>query len=173
MVGLMSFVHFERKSPPTVLVVDDDPDMMDILTHFLSKAGMVVLPAYDGQQCLERVSQEAVDAIVLDVVRSGMDGLEICAALKKMTTACTIPILLLAAQDDLDTRLAAMRLGVSEFILKPARIRDLLDRLRIHIEFNRKAHEMDQALSSLPEAETYYQEVFGLASEQGNGRAMS
>lgn len=145
-------VYSERETPPTVLVADDNPEMMDMLTRFLAKAGMVALPAYDGPQCLERVSQGAVDVIVLDVMRPGMGSLEICAALKKMALACSIPIILLTARDDLDTHLAAMRLGVSEFILKPARIWDLLARIRVHVEFNRKAREMDRVLNSLEAA---------------------
>jgi CheY-like chemotaxis protein len=106
----MSLGHFRSEPPPTVLVVDDDPNMLDMLTGLLSKAGMMALPAYDGQQCLERVSEGAVDVIVLDVMMPGMDSLEICATLKKMVTACSIPIILLTAKDDLDTHLAAMRL---------------------------------------------------------------
>jgi DNA-binding response OmpR family regulator len=149
----MSPVYYEGETPPTILVADDNPAMMDILTGLLSKAGMVTLPAYDGRQCLERVSQGAVDVIVLDIMMPGMDSLEVCTALKKMAAASPIPIILLTAKDDLDTHLAAMRLGVSEFILKPARVRDLLARIRVHVDFNRKAREMDRVLNSLQEAE--------------------
>ncbi|HEV8712812.1 MAG TPA: response regulator [Candidatus Binatia bacterium] len=148
----MSPVCYEGEPPPTILVADDNPDMMGILTRFLSKAGMVALPAYDGRQCLEQVSRGAIDVIVVDMMMSGMDSLEVCAALKKMATACSIPIILLTAKDDLDTHLAAMRLGVSEFLLKPVRGWDLLARIRVHVEFNRKAREMDRALHSLQEA---------------------
>jgi DNA-binding response OmpR family regulator len=148
----MSFVHFGSEAP-AVIVVDDDPGRMEMLTGLLSRAGMVALPAYNAQQCLERVKQEAVDVIVLDVMTPGMDSLEICATLKKMASTRSIPIILLTARDDLDTQLAAMRLGVSEFILKPARVRDLLARIRVHIEFERKAREMDRALHYLPQVE--------------------
>jgi DNA-binding response OmpR family regulator len=151
-IELMSFVHFGSE-PPAVVVVDDDPGRMDTLTCLLSRAGMVALPAYNEQQCLERVKQGAVDVIVLDVMTPEMDSLEICATLRKMATTCSIPVILLTVRDDLDTQLAAMRLGVSEFILKPARVRDLLARIRVHIEFKRKACEMDRALNSLLEAE--------------------
>jgi len=118
----------------------------------------VALPAYNGQQCLEKVSQGAIDAIVLDVMMPGMDGLEVCAALKKMASVCSIPIILLTAKDDLDTHLAAMRLGVSEFIVKPARIQDLVARLQVHLECNRKAREMERVLTyEVLEGATPYQ----------------
>jgi len=149
MMGPMSPACSESETPPTVLVADDDPDAMGILTRLLAQAGMVTLPASDGSQCLERVSQGAIDVIVLDIMMPGMDSLEVCAALKKMAAACSIPIILLTTRNDLDTHLAAMRLGVSEFILKPASVRDLLARIRVHVESNRKAREMDRALRSL------------------------
>ncbi len=162
----MVLAHYDVESPPTVLVVDDNPDMVDILVRFLSRAGMVALPAYNGQQCLEKVSQGAIDAIVLDVMMPGMDGLEVCAALKKMASACSIPIILLTAKDDLDTHLAAMRLGVSEFIVKPARIQDLVARLQVHLECNRKAREMERVLTyEVLEGATPYQ--YSPVAEEG------
>ena len=142
----MALAHYDVESPPTVLVVDDNPDMVDIQVQFLSRAGMVALTAYTGQQCLEKVSQGVIDAIILDVMMPGMDGLEVCAALKKMPSACAIPIILLTAKDDLDTHLTAMRLGVSEFVVKPARIQDLVARLQLHVECSRKAREMERVL---------------------------
>jgi len=141
----LTYSYFE--APPTVLVVDDNRDMVDILSRFLSKKGMVVLPAYSGQQCLEKVKQSAVDAIVLDVMMPGMDGLEVCATLKKMETTCSIPVILLTAQDDMTTYLAAMKLGVSEFVVKPARIQDVFARIRTHVECSRKVREMECALA--------------------------
>jgi DNA-binding response OmpR family regulator len=171
-VRLMLSAHSERETPPTVLVADDDPDMRDILTRFLSRAGMVVLSVSDGRQCLDRVNQGAVDVIVLDIMMPGMDSLEICAALKKTAAACSIPVILLTARDDLDTHLMAMRVGVSEFILKPARVQDLLARIRVHVEFNRKAREMDRALNSLEETGDWYQKSLGLTDRQSDERAV-
>ena len=162
----MALAHGDVESPPTVLVVDDNPDMADVLVRFLSRAGMVVLPTYTGQQCLEKVSQGAIDAIVLDVMMPGMDGLEVCAALKKMASACSIPIILLTAKDDLDTHLTAMRLGVSEFIVKPARIQDLVARLQVHLECSRKAREMERVLTDgVLEGATPYQ--YSPVAEEG------
>lgn len=143
----MTLAYSYSEVPPTVLVVDDNPDMVDILCRFLSNRGMAVLPAYSGQQCLEEVQQSAVDAIVLDVMMAGMDGLEVCATLKKMETTCSIPIILLTAQDDMATYLAAMKLGVSEFVVKPARIQDVFTRIQTHVECSRKVREMECALA--------------------------
>jgi DNA-binding response OmpR family regulator len=151
----LTYAHFE--TPPTVLIVDDNPDMVDILCRFLSKRGMTVVPAYSGQQCLEEVQQRAVDAIVLDVMMTGMDGLEVCAMLKKMETTCAIPIILLTAQDDVTTYLTAMELGVSEFVVKPARIQDVFTRIQTHVECSRKVRELERALAC-EISDTFYSE---------------
>jgi len=155
---VMALAYGDGESPPTVLVVDDNPDMVAIQVQFLSRAGIVAVTAYSGQQCLEKMNQGTIDAIVLDVMMPGMDGLEVCAVLKKMASACSIPIILLTAKDDLDTHLTAMRLGVSEFIVKPARIQDLVARLQVHLECSRKAREMERMLTyEVLEGATPYQ----------------
>jgi DNA-binding response OmpR family regulator len=143
----MTSAHAFCEVPPTVLVVDDNPDMVDLLCRFLSKKGMVVLPAYSGQQCLEEAQHNTVDAIVLDVVMAGMDGLEVCATLKKLETTRAIPIIILTAQDDMTTYLTAMKLGVSEFVVKPARIQDVFARIQTHVECGRKMREMERAFA--------------------------
>jgi DNA-binding response OmpR family regulator len=134
---------------PVVLVVDDDPDLVDLLSRFLSRHGMVALPAYSGQQCLERVDQSpTIDVIVLDVMMPEMDGLEVCTILRQSERSRTIPIILLTARDDLETRLAGVRLGVSDFVVKPASGQDLVSRIRTLVDARRKGQQMEDALAS-------------------------
>lgn len=134
--------------PPTVLVVDDYPDLVEMLSHFLSKKGIQVLAAYNGQECLDKVRQHVIDVIVLDVMMPGMNGLEVCAALREMAAGCSIPVILLTARDDMKTRLAGVALGVSEFVVKPVRGKDLLARIQTQIEVSRNMRALDDALSS-------------------------
>ncbi len=167
----MSLSRFEF--PPTVLVVDDNPDMVEMVSCLLSKWGMVVLPAYSGQQCLEKVRQGTVDVIVLDFMMPGMDGLEVCAALKKMAIARSIPVILLTARDDLDIQLAAMRLGVSELVVKPISVRELLACIQVHVECSRKAREMERVLTSgLLEAIAQSENLAKTETGQSNGQKM-
>ena len=143
----MSLTHFDFEAPPTVLVVDDRPVLADLLRSFLSKQGMVALPAYSTQQCLEKAEQGAVDVIVVGLVMSGIDGLEVCAALKETSLTRSIPVVLLTDRNDMATRLAAMKLGVSELVLRPIRVQDLLARIQIHLEWSCKVREMDRVLT--------------------------
>ncbi len=130
---------------PAVLVVDDDPDLTDLLSRFLSRQGMKTLVASNGPQCLEIVRDyPGIDVIVLDIMMPEMDGLQVCAALKQMETARTIPIILLTARDDVSTRLAGVALGISEFIVKPASGRDLVARIHRQVAANRAARVIDK-----------------------------
>ncbi|MGE0684128.1 MAG: PleD family two-component system response regulator [Candidatus Binatia bacterium] len=144
-----------NKAPPAVLVVDDDPDLVDLLSRFLSRQGMKILVASNGPQCLEIVqSSPSIDVIVLDIMMPGMDGLQVCAALKEIESARTIPIILLTARDDVETRIAGVELGVSEFIIKPASGRDLVARIQTQVEASRKARIMEQTPNSSPALES-------------------
>ena len=119
---------------PTILVVDDDPNVSDLLCRFLTRQGMKVLVASNGPQCLETVQNSpSIDAIVLDVMMPGMDGLQVSAALKQMDHTRGIPIILLTARGDEKTRVAGMHLGVSAFMTKPASGRDLLAQIHAHL----------------------------------------
>ena len=138
------------QAPPKVLVVDDDPSFVDFLTQVLSREGMVILAAYSGQQCLEQVRRSAdLDVIILDVMMQGMNGLEVRSALQQMGSDHFIPIIFLTAKDDMATRLAAMQLGVSEFLVKPVRNRELVSRIRTQVEESRKVRAREQTLDSL------------------------
>jgi DNA-binding response OmpR family regulator len=140
-------------SPATVLVVDDNRDMVEILTRLLSRRGLHALHAYSGQECLEIVQKHTVDVIVLDVMMPGMNGLEVCEALKEMPAPP--PVILLTAKDDMATRAAGMSLGVSEFVVKPVNNRDLLDRIQTQLSTRQWEREIDHTSATMdPNAKT-------------------
>jgi DNA-binding response OmpR family regulator len=131
-----------RGSQPTVLVVDDNKGGLEFLELLLSKHGLSVLGASNGDECLDIVKRRPVDLIILDVMMPVMDGLQVCQELKKMTPS--IPIILLTARDDMMTRAAAMELGVSEFVAKPINNRDLLSRVRMQLSNLERDKTADQ-----------------------------
>ena len=128
---------------PTILVVDDNAEMVEFLNLYLSQRGLHVLSAYSGRQCLEIASRERVDLIVLDVLMPGMNGIETCKALKALPALRPIPIVFLTAKDDRNTRLAGIELGVSEFLTKPIRGRELLECIQMQLAVRRWEHELD------------------------------
>ncbi len=121
----------KQQRDPTILVVDDNKEVLELLILLLSKHGLSVISASRGNECLDIVKSRPVDLVILDVMMPVMDGLQVCQELKKMTPS--IPIILLTARDDMMTRAAAMDLGVSEFVAKPVNNRDLLDRVRMQL----------------------------------------
>jgi DNA-binding response OmpR family regulator len=135
-------------SSATVLVVDDNKDMVEILTRLLSRHGLQALHAYSGQECLDIVRSHPVDVIVLDVMMPGMNGLEVCAALKELATSP--PVILLTAKDDMSTRAAGMALGVSEFVVKPVNNRDLLARIQTQLSTRQWEREIDRTSATMP-----------------------
>jgi DNA-binding response OmpR family regulator len=146
-------MHPPSSSSATVLVVDDNKDMVEILTRLLTRHGLQALHAYSGQECLDIVQKQPVDVIVLDVMMPGMNGLEVCAALKERESS--LPIILLTAKDDLSTRAAGMALGVSEFVVKPVNNRDLLARIQTQISTRQWEREIDHTSATIaPDGKT-------------------
>jgi DNA-binding response OmpR family regulator len=135
------------KSEGTVLVVDDDPNAVDILTRMLTKEGFKALPAHSGAEALDVVARQPVDVILLDVMMPEMDGFQVCAKLQANESTRDIAVILVTARDDLETRVTGMRLGVSEFIAKPINKRDLFERVRAQIHQRSIEHGIDRMLT--------------------------
>jgi DNA-binding response OmpR family regulator len=145
----------------TVLVVDDNPDVREILSRNLERVGYRVIAASGGQECLDIVRSQPVDVILLDVMMPGMDGLTACEELKKIDRGATIPVILVTAKDDVDTRAAGMRLGVSEYITKPVNMNELHTRLQSQLharEIRRKLDDASRKLGTLTSDEVAEQE---------------
>jgi len=114
-----------------ILVVDDDPNSLDIAARLLQRQGYGVRTAPDGETCLRVVAAERIDMVLLDVMMPGMDGFAVCAALR--AAGHRIPVILLTAKDDMDTRLEGMQHGVSEFLTKPINTHELFARVRAQL----------------------------------------
>ena len=152
----------KHASPPTLLVVDDNETVLELLDLLLSHHGSTVVRAKNGSQCLDIVQRRPVDLVILDVMMPGMDGIQVSAELKRVSPA--LPIILLTAKDDLATRAAAMALGVNEFVTKPINNRDLLTRVRTHIASRRWQMEMERTAASVARlSETHGVKIEGKA----------
>lgn len=117
-----------------VMIVDDDEQSLDILSRWLDREGYDTLKAGGGAACLDLLGREDVDVIVLDVMMPEIDGLQVCERLRANAAWREIPVLLLTARDDMETRTRGMALGVSEYLTKPVNKDDLLSRLRAQAE---------------------------------------
>jgi DNA-binding response OmpR family regulator len=125
--------HTDAPQQTQILIVDDDPHTLDILSRWLAREGYTTTRADSGVSCLQRLSQEKVDVIVLDVMMPEMDGLQVCERLRVHETWRDIPVILLTAKDDIETRARGMTLGVSEYLTKPVNKHELLTRLKAQV----------------------------------------
>jgi two-component system OmpR family response regulator len=119
----------EPKRNPTVLLVDDDEKLRQLVAEFLERHGMDGLPAADGEAADAILARQAVDVVVLDVMLPGEDGLSICRRLTGGDEARPAVIMLSAAGEDTD-RIVGLELGADDYLPKPANPRELLARIR-------------------------------------------
>jgi DNA-binding response OmpR family regulator len=112
---------------PTILVVDDEPSIVDVLTYNLEKSHYQVLIARDGLQAIKVAQDQSPDLIILDLMLPGLDGLEVCRALRKEGD---IPIIMLTARDEEVDRVVGLELGADDYVVKPFSMRELLARIK-------------------------------------------
>ena len=110
-----------------VLLIDDDARLFTLLETYLGESGITLDHASDGPRGLSRVAQGAYDAVLLDVMMPGMDGLEVC---KRLRQKSNVPILMLTAKGDETDRVVGLELGADDYLPKPFGPRELLARLR-------------------------------------------
>jgi PleD family two-component response regulator len=135
-----------------ILVVDDDEDSRTLLAHLLKREGYEVATAVDGQDAVEKLPDDSIDVLLLDVMMPRMDGFAVCKALKKDPKTASLPVILLTARDDMETRANGMKLGVSDFLAKPVNKQELFQRVRTQIEaIDRARHlaETEQRIDSI------------------------
>jgi two-component system, OmpR family, response regulator MprA len=113
----------------SILVVDDEPAVRESLRRALELEGYVVELAADGDEALSRLGRsEQPEAVVLDILMPGVDGLEVCRRLRASGNA--VPVLMLTAQAEVDSRVAGLDAGADDYLPKPFALAELLARLR-------------------------------------------
>ena len=110
----------------TVLVVEDDDSLQEVLTYNLKKKGYRVLQAFDGDDALELARERKPDVIVLDIMLPGLDGLEVCRIVRREMAT---PILILTARDQELDKVGGLELGADDYMTKPFSIRELMARV--------------------------------------------
>jgi two-component system OmpR family response regulator len=115
--------------PRTILVVDDDPHIRQLLVFAFDKAGLGAIEAADGEAALALVEVHAPDLVVLDINMPRMDGLEVCRRLRGGEGRADIPILFLSSRDDELDRVLGIELGADDYVVKPFSPREVVARV--------------------------------------------
>jgi two-component system OmpR family response regulator len=113
--------------PPTVLVVDDDPHIRQLLVFALEKAGLAAREAEDGEAALASVTAAVPDLVVLDINMPKLDGLEVC---RRLRATGDLPILFLSSRDDEIDRVLGIELGGDDYVVKPFSPREVVARVQ-------------------------------------------
>ena len=111
----------------TILIVDDEPAIVDVLAYNLKKSRYRVLVARDGEEALRQVHSERPDLIILDLMLPGMDGLEVCREIRREGN---LPIIMLTARDEEIDRVVGLELGADDYVVKPFSVRELMARVK-------------------------------------------
>jgi len=117
-----------------ILIVDDEPEVIDLIKYNFEEAGFEVQCAMDGSEALEKVRSDSPDLILLDVMLPGLDGLEICKILRSHPATAAIPIIMLTAKADEIDRVIGLELGADDYVTKPFSPRELLLRVKKRLQ---------------------------------------
>ena len=114
----------------TILVVDDEKPIVDILKLNLEKNGFSVLTAYDGEQAVAVAAREHPDLILLDVMLPKMDGFQVC---QKIRETLATPIIMLTAREEEVDKVLGLELGADDYMTKPFSLRELMARVKANL----------------------------------------
>lgn len=126
----------------SILVIEDEKDIVDLVTYHLKQSGFSVLSALDGPTGLELAKKNRPDLIILDLMLPGMDGKEICRAIKSNPPTQSIPIVMLTAKTEEMDRVIGFELGADDYVTKPFSPRELV--LRVKAIIRRKEEPQEQ-----------------------------
>ncbi len=126
----------------TVLIIDDAPSNLGVMSDFLTENGFRVLVAANGEEGLSHAALGRPDLILLDILMPGMDGFGTCRRLKADPATKDIPVIFLSAVAEADNKVRGFDLGAADFITKPFRQEESLARIRTHIMIRRQQREL-------------------------------
>ena len=140
--------EFLNKMDATILIVEDEQNINDILVFTFNKEGYKTMSAYDGVKGLEMALNEKPDLVLLDVMLPGMDGYEVC---RKIREKSQVPIIMLTAREDEVDKVLGLEMGADDYITKPYSVRELTARVKANLRrtaFTIKELEIDTTAST-------------------------
>ena len=146
-----------------ILIVDDVKDNVELMDQFFSSKGYETSLAFGGKEALEKAEKENPDIILLDIMMPDLDGFEVCRILKKERTHFkNIPIILVTAKDDVESKIQGLSIGADDYVAKPYDIKELEARVK-------SALRLKHALDELKELNELKNQFLGMASHDIKG----
>src|SRR5476649_1164579 len=123
--------------PTRILIVEDDPDIAELVARYLDKAGFITERAASGREALQAITARPPELLVLDLMLPHVDGLEVCRLVRANETTAAIPIIMLTARAEESERIIGLELGADDYLPKPFSPNELVARVRALL---RRAH---------------------------------
>jgi signal transduction histidine kinase len=143
----------------TLLIIDDMPENVMVLLHFLTNKGFTVLVAQDGEEGIETAEYTTPDLILLDVMMPGIDGFEVCDKLKSSDKLKDIPIIFMTALSDTVDKVKGFSLGAADYITKPIQQEEVLARIRTHIKLRKLQLQLQEQNQYLQEEISFRKQI--------------
>lgn len=153
------------QSKGNILIVDDTPDNLRLLSEMLSKQGYSVRSAISGTAAFMAIDTKCPDLILLDINMPHLDGYAVCQQIKASESTCDIPILFLSAYNESIDKVRAFQVGGLDYITKPFQVEEVLARVNTHLTLNRTQKELQQAKAEALRALEQEKELNRLKSE--------
>lgn len=125
-----------------ILIVDDSPDALSLLTETLGASGFTVKAADSGELALASITVKLPDLILLDIRMPNMDGFEVCRQLKANPKTHDIPVIMITADNDVQGKVKGFRLGAADYVTKPFQAEELLSRINNHLTISSLTNEL-------------------------------
>ena len=127
-----------------VLIVDDQPDNINILSYFLVEYGFEIFVATTGEKALQRVEKIMPDLILLDIMMPGIDGFETCRRLKSIEEVKDIPVIFMTALSEAADKVKGLTLGAVDYITKPLQHEEAIARINVHLKLRNLTKQLEQ-----------------------------
>tara|TARA_R110002072_G_scaffold303109_1_gene493967 strand:+ start:63397 stop:64083 length:687 start_codon:yes stop_codon:yes gene_type:complete len=134
-------------SSHTILIVEDEPSLVEVLSYNLEKEGFEVLTANNGRDGLERARSSLPDLVILDLMLPLVDGLQVCSQLRSDPKTQNIRVLMLTARSEETDEVVGFNVGADDYVTKPFKVRPLIHRIKALLRRNEKSKSETSVLS--------------------------
>ncbi len=135
-----------------ILIVDDEPNNLDILNNCLNEAGFEVIIAKSGESALKRIVHIKPDLILLDVMMQGMDGFETCLRLKQNKVVQDVPIIFISAKAESVDKIEGLEMGAVDYIARPFQVNEVIARVNKHLTISNLRKQLEVQNAQLQKA---------------------
>lgn len=146
-------IEKEQEKKPTVLVVDDNQQNLELLQAYLEDVDCTTISAHDGLEALKIINKNSPDLVLLDVMMPKMSGFEVCKRIKSDPKTCDIPVIMVTALSEFGDIERAIDSGTDDFLSKPVNKLELLTRIKTMLKLKHLSDKLERTLAYLSEIE--------------------